>query len=44
MGTILAFNTGKAIMEDAKIKILIDHLPHIGPEEPVLFRKPLVIP
>jgi hypothetical protein len=36
MVAIFAFNTGKAIMEDATVKIAINDLSHIGPEKAIL--------
>ncbi len=43
VATILAFNAGETIVEDAAIKIAIDHLLHISTEETVLGGKALVI-
>lgn len=35
MATALAFDTGKTIVEDATIKIAVDHLLHISTEHAV---------
>ena len=43
MGAIFAFNTGKAIMEDATVKIAINDLSHIGPEKAILLGKALIV-
>jgi hypothetical protein len=43
MAAIFASNPGEAVMEDAAIKIAVDHLLHIGAEEAVLGGKALVI-
>jgi len=43
VATIFAFNAGETIVEDAAIKIAVDHLFHIGTEETVLGGKALVI-
>ena len=43
MPTISASDSRKSIMEDATVKIAINHLPHIRAEKTVLFCKPLVI-
>jgi hypothetical protein len=39
---MLAFNTGKAIMEDATVKISVNNLPHIRPEKAILLGKALI--
>jgi hypothetical protein len=36
MVTILAFNMGKAIMEDSTVKITINDPPYIGSEKAIL--------
>ena len=43
MVTILAFNAGKAVVEDATIKITVNNLLHIWPKKTVLLGKTLVI-
>ncbi len=43
VATIFAFNAGETIVEDAAIKIAVDHLFHISTEETVLGGKALVI-
>lgn len=43
MVAIFAFNTGKAIMEDATVKIAINDLSHIGPEKAILLGKALIV-
>jgi len=43
MIAIFAFNTGKAIMEDATVKITINDLSHIGPEKAILLGKVLIV-
>ena len=43
MVAIFAFNTGKAIMDDATVKIAISDLPHIGPEKAILLGKALIV-
>jgi hypothetical protein len=43
VATIFAFNAGETIVEDAAIKIAVDHLFHISTEETVLGCKALVI-
>ena len=43
MVAIFAFNTGKAIMEDATVKIAINDLSHIGPEKAILLGKALIL-
>ena len=41
--TIATPDTGKAIVQDTAVQITVNHLPHIRPEKPILFREPLVI-
>ena len=36
MVAILTFNSSKAIMEDATVKIAIDDLSHVGSEKTIL--------
>jgi len=36
MATVLAFDTGKTSVEDATVKIAVDHLLHISTEDAVL--------
>ena len=43
MATVPAPNTGKAVMEDAAIKIAINDLSHIGPKKAILLGKALII-
>ena len=43
MVTILAFNTGKAVVENAAVKISVDNLPHIRPEKAILLGKALIV-
>ena len=43
MVTILAFNPGKAVVQDAVIKITIDTLSHLRTEKTVLPDKQLII-
>ena len=43
MATVLALDAGKTIVENAAIKIAVDHLFHISTEETVLGSKALVI-
>jgi hypothetical protein len=43
VATIFASNAGETIVEDAAIKIAVDHLFHISTEETVLGGKALVI-
>ena len=43
VATIFAFNAGETIVEDAAIKIAIDHLLHIRAEEAVLDGEAIVI-
>lgn len=43
MVTIITFNTGKAIVKDATVKITINDLSHIGSEIAVLLGKTLII-
>lgn len=37
MAAIFAFNTSKAIMEDATVKIAINDLSHVGSKKAILF-------
>ena len=43
MATVLAFDAGKTIVEDAAIKIAVDHLFYISTEEAVVGGEPLVL-
>jgi len=43
MVIIFAFNTGKAVMEDATIEVAIDNLSDIGPKKAILLGKALII-
>ncbi len=43
MLTILTFDTGKAIMQDAAIKIAINDLSDIGPKKAILLGKAFII-
>ena len=43
MVTILAFNTSKAIVKDATVKITINDLSHIRPKKAILLGKTLII-
>jgi hypothetical protein len=43
VATIFAFNAGKTIVEDAEIKIAVDHLLHIGAEEAILCAEEFLI-
>jgi len=43
VAAILAFNTGKAVVQIAAIEITIDHLLDIGPPESVLPGEMLII-
>jgi len=43
MVTILALNTGKAIMEDAAIKVTINNLSYIRAEKTIPLSKALII-
>ena len=43
MVTFLAFNTGKAIMEDSAVEITINDLSHVGSEKAILLGEALVI-
>ena len=43
MVATFAFNTGKAIMEDATVKIAINDLSHIGSEKAILLGKALIV-
>jgi len=43
MVTILAFNMGKTVVENAAVKISVDNLPHIRPEKAILLGKALIV-
>ena len=43
MATVLAFDTGKTTVEDATVKIAVDHLLHISTEDAVLGSEVLII-
>ena len=43
MVTILASYTGKAVVENAAVKISVDNLPHIRTEKAILLGKTLIV-
>jgi len=43
MVTVLTFDTGKAVVQDAAIKIAVNDLPHVGPKKAILFGKAIIV-
>ena len=43
MLTVFTLNAGKAVMQDAAIKVAVYDLFHVGPEKAVLFGKTIVV-